>query len=104
MMEHRDLLGGFIRLHILHHAAQHEIFGMWMIEELARHGYKLSPGTIYPILHGMEKRGYLSVRVERDGRTERKLYAITPYGRQGLELARLRVQELVGKRHKAAEA
>jgi PadR family transcriptional regulator PadR len=47
-MDHRDLLSGFIRLHILHHAAERELYGQWMIEELARHGYRLSPGTLYP--------------------------------------------------------
>jgi DNA-binding PadR family transcriptional regulator len=46
-------LAGFIRLHILHHAVEGEIYGQWIIEELARHGYKLSPGTLYPMLHAM---------------------------------------------------
>ncbi len=47
-MEHKDLLSGFVRLHILHHASEHEIYGLWIIEELARHGYRLSSGTLYP--------------------------------------------------------
>ena len=54
-MDHRDLLSGFIRLHILHHAVEGELYGQWMIEELARHGYRLSPGTLYPLLHGAGK-------------------------------------------------
>jgi PadR family transcriptional regulator len=45
-MKFKDLLSGFIRLHILHHAAEHEICGQWITDELARHGYKLSPGTL----------------------------------------------------------
>jgi hypothetical protein len=44
-MKFKDLLSGFVRLHVLHQAAEHEIYGQWMIDELARHGYKLSPGT-----------------------------------------------------------
>ena len=64
-MKYKDLLTGFIRLHILHHAAEHEIYGQWMIDELARHGYRLSPGTLYPMLHAMERKGYLTSRVER---------------------------------------
>ena len=56
-MEHHDLLSGFVRLHVLHHAAEGEIYGQWMIEELARHSYKLSPGALYPMLHAMEERG-----------------------------------------------
>ena len=56
-MKFKDLLSGFIRLHVLHHAAEHEIYGQWMIDELAQHGYKLSAGTLYPMLHAMEQRG-----------------------------------------------
>jgi hypothetical protein len=32
-----------------------------MIEELGRHGYRISPGTLYPLLHNLEKKGYLRV-------------------------------------------
>jgi DNA-binding PadR family transcriptional regulator len=85
-MDHRDLLSGFIRLHILHHAAEGELYGQWMIEELARHGYRLSPGTLYPLLHGLEKKGYLVSRMEREGRTARKYYQATPRGRKAMKL------------------
>ncbi|MFA5682594.1 MAG: helix-turn-helix transcriptional regulator, partial [Hydrogenophaga sp.] len=61
-MEHHDLLSGLIRLHVLHHAAEQEIYGQWMIDELAHHGYRLSPGTLYPMLHKMERDGYLVSR------------------------------------------
>ena len=54
--EHRELYSGLIRLHVLHHAAEEPIFGLGMIEELGRHGYKVSPGMFYPLLHSMEKR------------------------------------------------
>ena len=101
--EHRDLLAGLVRLHILNHAARHEIYGQWMIDELARHGYKLSPGTLYPMLHAMERRGYLSCRRMRDGRTVRKLYAATERGKAGLALARIRLRELTGEGMKARE-
>lgn len=96
-MEHHDLLAGFVRLHILHHAAAHEIYGQWIIDELARHGYRLSPGTLYPMLHAMERNGYLTSREERDGRTARKWYRSTAYGTEGLALARVRMRELTGK-------
>ena len=55
----RSLYTGLIRLHLLHHAAEGPIFGQAMIDELGRHGYRLSAGTLYPILHGMERQGYL---------------------------------------------
>jgi DNA-binding PadR family transcriptional regulator len=95
-MEHKDLLSGFIRIHILHHASQHEIYGQWIIEELARHGYRLSPRTLYPMLHAMERRGYLSSQEQRRGRSVRRLYRATKLGRDGLALARIRLKELTG--------
>ena len=93
-MEHQDLFAGLIRLHVLHHAAEGDIYGQWMIEELARHGYRLSPGTIYPLLHGLESKGYLESRQERAGRRIRRLYRATPAGREALELAKSKVREL----------
>ena len=96
-MEHHDLLAGFVRLHVLHHAAEHEIYGQWMIDELARHGYRLSPGTLYPMLHTMELRGYLTSRVERVGRSTRKFYRATEFGLRGLMVAKLRVREFIGE-------
>jgi DNA-binding PadR family transcriptional regulator len=96
-MEHRDLFAGLIRLHVLHHAAEGELYGHWMIEELARHGYRMSPGTLYPLLHGMEAKGYLKSRQERVGRSVRRLYRATPLGRQALALAREKVRELFGE-------
>ena len=96
-MEHQDLLAGFIRLHILHHAVEGAIYGQWIIEELARHGYKLSPGTLYPMLHAMQQRGYVTMREERAGRSVRKLYRATSLGREALELAKEKIRELVGE-------
>ena len=54
-LEHQQLLSGFIRLHILHHAVKAPLYGNWMIEELRRHGYHISAGTLYPLLHGMQR-------------------------------------------------
>lgn len=96
-MKFDDLLTGFIRLHILHHAAEHEIYGQWMIDELANHGYRLSPGTMYPMLHAMEEKGYLVSRPEKHGRTIRKLYRATRLGKQGLALAKVRILEFTGE-------
>jgi PadR family transcriptional regulator len=90
----RDLYSGLIRLHVLHHAVEEPIFGLGMIEELGRHGYRISPGSLYPILHGLEKKGYLKSRVERKGRSQRKLYRATAAGRKALESAKNKVREL----------
>lgn len=86
--------GGLIRLHILHHAVQEPLFGLAIIEELARHGYKLSPGTLYPLLHGLERKGYLCSTQKRSGKTARRMYRATPLGRKVLAAAREKVSEL----------
>ena len=98
-MDHHDLLSGLVRLHILHHAAKEEVYGQWMIEELARHGYRLSPGTLYPMLQAMEDRGYLISREDSGGRggRRRRVYAATQLGRQALTVARERIRELAGE-------
>jgi DNA-binding PadR family transcriptional regulator len=90
----RDLYSGLIRLHVLHHAVKEPVFGLGMIEELGHHGYRISPGSLYPILHGLERRGYLRSRVERNGKSQRKVYRATPQGRRALEAAKLKVREL----------
>jgi PadR family transcriptional regulator, regulatory protein PadR len=96
-MKHQDLLKGLIRLHILHHASESEFYGQWMIHELARHGYTLSPGTLYPMLHGLEGRGYLKSKKERSGRTFRRFYRATALGREANKLAKVQVRELIGE-------
>jgi PadR family transcriptional regulator PadR len=96
-VKHQDLLKGLIRLHILHHASENEFYGQWMIQELARHGYTLSPGTLYPMLHGLERRGYLKSKRERSGRTFRRLYRATALGREANKLAKVQVRELIGE-------
>lgn len=96
-MTDKDLYGGLIRLHILHHAAEEPIFGLGIIEELRHHGYEISAGTLYPMLHGMEKKGYLISRHERIGRRDRRLYEITGQGRVALTDAKAKVKELFGE-------
>jgi DNA-binding PadR family transcriptional regulator len=93
----RDLYSGLIRLHILHHAAEEPIFGLGMAEELARHGYRISPGTLYPLLHGLEKKGYLKATQVRNGRSLRQVYRATARGRKALAGARQKVRELFGE-------
>ena len=90
----RDLYSGLIRLHVLHHAAKEPVFGLGMIEELARHGYRISPGSLYPLLHGLEKRGYLRASEVRNGKSLRKVYRATARGRKALSASKNRVREL----------
>jgi DNA-binding PadR family transcriptional regulator len=92
-----DLYAGLIRLHILHHAAKEPFYGLWLIEELGHHGYRLSPGTLYPMLHRLEHQGYLRSQETREGRRVRRLYRATPEGRKALRSAREKVRELFGE-------
>jgi DNA-binding PadR family transcriptional regulator len=89
-----EFYGGLIRLHILHHAGKQPVFGLWLIEELRRHGYRIGPGTLYPILHSLERRGLLRSKVRREGRSARRTYSITPRGRDTFERSKARVREL----------
>jgi PadR family transcriptional regulator, regulatory protein PadR len=96
-MEDRDLYAGLIRLHVLHHAAHEPIFVFGIVEELARHGYKLSAGTLYPILYALERKGYLLSREERVGERARRFYTATSKGRRALEHGKVKVRELFGE-------
>lgn len=93
----RDFFLGFVKIHILHHAAQEPIYGLAMMKELQRHGYELSPGTLYPILHGLEKSGYLNREDRVVNGKVRKYYEITDGGRDALVEARGKMAELAGE-------
>lgn len=90
----KDFCSGLIRLHILHHACEEPIFGQGIANELGRHGYKLGAGTLYPLLHGLEAKGYLRSFVKQEGRVNRRFYTATPRGRRALVASREKVREL----------
>ncbi len=90
----REFLRGAVRLHILHHAAHGEVHGAWMTKELASHGYRISPGALYPTLHKMEAEGLIRSRSEVvDGR-KRRAYVVTAKGRRTLEATKHQLREL----------
>lgn len=93
----RDLFLGFVKVHILYHAAREPVYGLWLIEELARHGYELSPGTLYPTLHGLEREGFLSSERRVVGGRLRRYYTATPAGHAALTEARAKITELVAE-------
>ena len=96
-MKDADLYGGLIRLHILFHASREPVFGLGIIEELGRHGYRLSAGTLYPMLHAMQQAGYLRSRPRVVVGKKRRNYLITAKGRVALAAARDKVTELFGE-------
>jgi DNA-binding PadR family transcriptional regulator len=91
----RDIYSGLIRLHVLHHASREPIYGLEMIQELSRHGYRLGPGTLYPLLHGMEAQGLLRSKTASGGGRARRVYTATAAGRKALKESHEKVRELL---------
>ena len=91
----REILLGFWKVHILHHAAEMPVHGQWILAELRRHGYDISPGTLYPLLERMKKLGWLRCKVDPNGgRRARKDYRLSAEGHKVLELIREQLREL----------
>lgn len=90
----RKLFLAFIQVHIMNHAKKEPIYGSWMIEELHRHGYEISAGTLYPIFHNLEKEGLLSMERVLVGGKVRKYYSITEKGDTVLIQAKDKIAEL----------
>ena len=86
---------GFVKIHILYHASKEPIYGIEILQELTRHGYHLSPGTLYPTLHRLEREGYLSVEKRVVEGKVRKYYSATERGLAVLGESRKKISELV---------
>jgi DNA-binding PadR family transcriptional regulator len=91
----RDLFLGFVKLHILFHAGREPVYGLWLIEELGRHGYRLSPGTLYPILHVLQEDQLLACETRVVEGKARKYYRLTSKGRTALREGRDKARELM---------
>lgn len=94
----RELFYGLVRIHVLLHARQEPIFGLAMMKELAHHGYRIGPGTLYPLLRGLERANLLKA-LHQDAGDRRKMYRITANGRKALARAREKVDELYRELH-----
>lgn len=93
----RLFFAGFVRLHILYHAAEAPICGVEIVAELGRHGYRLSYGTVYPVLHELAQAGYLTGQAEVVAGKQRKYYGATPAGRKALAAATVQLRELAAE-------
>jgi len=91
----RGVFLAFVRVHILHHAAESPIFGLEMIEELRRHGYSIGAGTFYPILHSLLQSGCLRLRHKVVNGKQRKYYVATAQGKRALTEVRKKIRELM---------
>jgi DNA-binding PadR family transcriptional regulator len=90
----REIDLAFIKLHILYHADNEEVFGVGLIEELGRHGYTIGPGTLYPTLAKMKKGGLLTCEVRTVHHKQRKYYRISPLGISLLNEMKRKIEEL----------
>lgn len=90
----REVDLAFVKIHILYHAAKEEVYGVGLIEELARHGYRLSPGTLYPTLAKMVRLGLLAYECRTVDHKQRKYYRITPDGLAELDKIKDKIVEL----------
>jgi len=99
LKQQRELFFGLIRIHVLVHAAHEPIFGLAMMEELAHHGYRIGPGTLYPLLHGLERGGLLKSSIKTVEGRKRRVYRITSAGRKALFRASGKVDELHHELH-----
>jgi PadR family transcriptional regulator PadR len=95
----REIFTGLIRIHVLVHAAHEPLFGFAMMEELKHHGYRIGPGTLYPLLHGMERNGLLVSQLRNVSGRRRRVYKLTKAGKKALEQARVKVDELHHELH-----
>ena len=91
----REFFLGFIKIHILYHASKEPIYGADIAQELARHGYFVSPGTLYPTLHRLSKEGFLTCKTRVVSGRLRKYYQATPAGNRVLKESRQKIRELV---------
>jgi DNA-binding PadR family transcriptional regulator len=89
-----EFMRGAVRVHVLYHAAHGEVYGAWIIEELGRHGHRLGPGTLYPMLQKMQAEGLLTSRFAVVDGHRRRCYRITRVGRTALRSAQKAVREL----------
>lgn len=99
LKQQRELFFGLIRIHVLVHASQEPIFGLAMMGELAHHGYRIGPGTLYPLLHGLERGGLLKSAIKIVAGRKRRVYKMTSAGRKALDKARVKVDELHHELH-----
>ncbi len=90
----KSLMAGSTALLVLSLLREGEKYGYEMIAELTRRSdetFQLKEGTLYPILHALEKEGRVkSLRRQADNGRERRYYRITP---KGLELLQDKTEE-----------
>lgn len=90
-----EIFPGLIKIHVLYHAGKEDVYGILLKDELKRHGYHISFGTLYPILHRLEKERYLKSENKNINGKIRRYYHTTKKGEIVLEKAKEKVKELI---------
>lgn len=92
----KSLVSGSTSMLILRLLESEDMYGYQMIENLRRKSqdvFQLKAGTLYPLLHSMESKGYVkSYEKEANGKI-RKYYSLTKEGKRYLEEKREEWQE-----------
>lgn len=94
---YRSFLQGMVRLFILHKAGQGPVYGEALNKAFHRFGYKMSPGSLYPLLHNLEKQRLLHCRIHITRGRVRKYYELTEKGRACLAEMRKELAGLVAE-------
>jgi DNA-binding PadR family transcriptional regulator len=102
-MNRKRLTVDFIELHILHHASERPLYGLWMLEELGHHGYRLSASQLYPRLHRLVRERFLDQSRDVVNGKLRKYYRITARGRRHWAEQKRRLVELASEALTAGE-
>lgn len=90
-----DFLLGLMKIYILHFAGKQELYGKDFHDQMLQMGFDVSYGTIYPLFHRMEERGYLRCHERKVKGKIRKYYSLTHKGQEALASAKSRVRELM---------
>lgn len=84
----RELLKGSTDMIVLSLLENENMYGYQMIKELSKKSEKVfefQEGTLYPILHGLEEKNYITSYWENSGSKKRKYYTITKEGKKHLK-------------------
>lgn len=84
----KALLSGSMSMLILKLLSEKDLYGYEMIDTLRRRSenvFELKAGTLYPLLHSLEDKGYLSSYEQEASGKVRKYYQLTKEGRRFLE-------------------
>lgn len=88
MKINRELLKGSTNLLVLSLLENENMYGYQMIRKLSEKSqnvFELQEGTLYPILHCLEEKNYISSYWEETGAKKRKYYTITSEGKKHLK-------------------